>query len=186
MWWLFFHLLVALVEGYKTVYLCHLDSYTVTVCTGYPVSFHVVTLHLPTRCLVYRFLHRSHGSGYLITCVRYRFLHRSHGSGYLITCVRCSHCSVVMVSGTREQWLQRHLRVVVTVWSLCPPCTISMLCLVDDWWNRSFALYKQGSLLTHLQAAYLCVGQVTQAIDAGLTLDIPGRQTFKHISLTSR
>ena len=24
-----------LVEGYKTVYLCHLDSYTVTVCNGY-------------------------------------------------------------------------------------------------------------------------------------------------------
>ena len=23
-----------LVEGYKTVYLCHLDSYTVTVCNG--------------------------------------------------------------------------------------------------------------------------------------------------------
>ena len=29
-WRLFFHLLVALVEGYKTVYLCFLDSYTVT------------------------------------------------------------------------------------------------------------------------------------------------------------
>ena len=27
-----------LVEGYKTVYLCHLDSYTVTVCNGYLVS----------------------------------------------------------------------------------------------------------------------------------------------------
>ena len=26
-----------LVEGYKTVYLCHLDSYTVTVCNGYLV-----------------------------------------------------------------------------------------------------------------------------------------------------
>ena len=36
-----FHLLVALVEGYKTVYLCHLDSYTVTMCTGYLVSSHV-------------------------------------------------------------------------------------------------------------------------------------------------
>ena len=33
-----------LVEGYKTVYLCHLDSYTVTVCNGYLVSFHVVTV----------------------------------------------------------------------------------------------------------------------------------------------
>ena len=51
-----------LVEGYKTVYLCHLDSYTVTVCNGYLVSFHVVTMQLPTRCLVDRFLHRPHGS----------------------------------------------------------------------------------------------------------------------------
>ena len=40
-----------LVEGYKTVYLCHLDSYTVTVCNGYLVSSHVVTVQLPTRCL---------------------------------------------------------------------------------------------------------------------------------------
>ena len=58
-----------LVEGYKTVYLCHLDSYTVTVCNGYLVPSHVVTVQLPTRCLVDRFLHRPHGSGYLITCV---------------------------------------------------------------------------------------------------------------------
>ena len=58
-----------LVEGYKTVYLCHLDSYTVTVCNGYLVSAHVVTVQLPTRCLVDRFLHRPHGSGYLITYV---------------------------------------------------------------------------------------------------------------------
>ena len=33
-----------LVEGYKTVYLCHLDSYTVTVCNRYLVSSHVVTV----------------------------------------------------------------------------------------------------------------------------------------------
>ena len=33
-----------LVEGYKTVYLCHLDSYTVTVCNGYLVSSHAVTV----------------------------------------------------------------------------------------------------------------------------------------------
>ena len=33
-----------LVEGYKTVYLCHLDSYTVTVCNGYLVSSHTVTV----------------------------------------------------------------------------------------------------------------------------------------------
>ena len=86
-WWLFFHLLVALVKGYKTMYLCYLDSYTVTVCTctGYLVSSHVVTVQLPTRCLVERFVHRP------------------HGSGYLITCVWCSHCSVVTVLGTREQ-----------------------------------------------------------------------------------
>ena len=57
------------VEGYKTVYLCHLDFYTVTVCNGYLVSSHVVTLQLPTRCLVDRFLHRPHVSGYLTTCV---------------------------------------------------------------------------------------------------------------------
>ena len=30
-----------LVEGYKTMYLCHLDSYTVTVCNGYLLSSHV-------------------------------------------------------------------------------------------------------------------------------------------------
>ena len=70
-----------LVEGYKTVYLCHLDSYTVTVCNGYLVSSHVVTVQLPTRCLVDRFLHRPNGRGYLITCVS----------------------DVVTVSGTREQ-----------------------------------------------------------------------------------
>ena len=33
-----------LVEGYKTMYLCHLDSYTVTVCNGYLVSSHAVTV----------------------------------------------------------------------------------------------------------------------------------------------
>ena len=37
-----------LVEGYKTVYLCHLDSYTVTVCNGYLVYSHVV----PGSCLL--------------------------------------------------------------------------------------------------------------------------------------
>ena len=57
------------VEGYKTLYLCHLDSYTVTVCNGYLVSSHVVTVQLPTRCLVDRFLHRPHGSGYIIMCM---------------------------------------------------------------------------------------------------------------------
>ena len=58
-----------LVEGYKTVYLCHLDSYTVPVCNRYLVSSHVVTVQVLTRCLVYRFLHRPHGNGYLYTCV---------------------------------------------------------------------------------------------------------------------
>ena len=135
-----------LVEGYKTVYLCHLDSYTVqrfskvgprgrgrewatlgvhplswllsndwleevcstltkgtfssrlllsnqdkgctpsvahslplppgfcstclvTVYNGYLASSHVVTVQLPTRFLVDKFLHRPHVSDYLITCV---------------------------------------------------------------------------------------------------------------------
>ena len=69
MWRLSSYLLVALVEGYKTVHLCHLDSYTVTVCNGYLVSSQVVIVQLPTRCLVGRFLRRPHGCGYLITCV---------------------------------------------------------------------------------------------------------------------
>ena len=60
-------LLVVLFACYKTV--CHFDSYTVTVCTRYLVSSHVVTVQLPTRCLVDRYLHKPHGSGYLITCV---------------------------------------------------------------------------------------------------------------------
>ena len=55
--------------SYKTVYLCHLDSYTVTVCNRYLMSSNVVTVQLLTRYLVDRFLHRSHGSWYLITCV---------------------------------------------------------------------------------------------------------------------
>ena len=58
----------------QTMYLCCLDSYTVTVCNGYLVSSHAVTMHLPTGCLVDRLLHRPHGL-----------------------------CSVVTVSGTREQ-----------------------------------------------------------------------------------
>ena len=69
MWLLASHLLVALVEGYKTMYLCHLDSYPVAVCNRYLVSSHVVTVQLPTRCLVDRFIHRPHGSGYLIMCM---------------------------------------------------------------------------------------------------------------------
>ena len=36
---------------------------------GNLLSSHVVTVQLPIRCLVDRFLCRSHGSGYLITCV---------------------------------------------------------------------------------------------------------------------
>ena len=58
-----------LVEGYKTVYLCHLDSYTVTVCNSYLVSSHAVTEQLPTRCLIDQFLRRPNGSGYQIMCV---------------------------------------------------------------------------------------------------------------------
>ena len=60
---------MALVEGYKTVHLSHLDSYTVTVCARYLVSSYVVIVQLPTRWLVDRFLYRPHGSEYLITCV---------------------------------------------------------------------------------------------------------------------
>ena len=58
-----------LLEGYRTVYLCRLDSYTVTVCDGYLVYSHVVTVQLPSRCLVDKFLYRPHGSGYLIKFV---------------------------------------------------------------------------------------------------------------------
>ena len=53
----------------KSVYMCHLDFYTVTVCNEYLMSFHIVTVQLPTRCLIVEFLHRPHGSGYLITCL---------------------------------------------------------------------------------------------------------------------
>ena len=60
-----------LVEGYKTVYLCHRPPWFLhSDCMyRYLVSSHVVTVQLPTRYLVDRFLHRAHGSGYLITCV---------------------------------------------------------------------------------------------------------------------
>ena len=91
---------MALVEGYKTVYLCHLDSYTVTVCNGYLVSSYVVTVQLPTRCLVDRFLHRPYGTGYLITCVS----------------------DVVTVQQSRCRGLEDSdyiVTVVVTVYSLC-------------------------------------------------------------------
>ena len=56
------------------------ELYTVTACNGYLVSSHVDTVQLPTRCLVDRFLHRPHGSGYLTTCmsdvVTVQILHR--------------------------------------------------------------------------------------------------------------
>ena len=41
----------------------------VCLFNGYLVSSHVLTVQLSTKCLVDRFLHRPHGSGYLITCV---------------------------------------------------------------------------------------------------------------------
>ena len=44
MWWLFYDMFVALVAGYKTVYLCHLDYYTVIqwLCViVYQVAAHV-------------------------------------------------------------------------------------------------------------------------------------------------
>ena len=98
MWLLYFHIQVTLMEGHKTVYLCHLDSYTVTVCAGYLVSSHVI-VQLPTRCLVDRFPHRPHGSGYLITYVS----------------------DVVTVQYSRCRGLENsdYIVVVVTVWSLC-------------------------------------------------------------------
>ena len=38
-----------IVAGYKTIYLCHLDSNKVTVCNWVPtVSAHEVTVKLPT------------------------------------------------------------------------------------------------------------------------------------------
>ena len=88
------------VEGYKTVYLSHLDSYTVTVCNGYLVSSHVVTVQLPTSCLVDRLLHRPHGSGYLITCVSD------------VVTIQQSQCM-----GLEKQWRHRHSdsHCVVTV-----------------------------------------------------------------------
>ena len=58
MWWQSSHLLAALVEDYKTVYLCHLDSYTVTVHNSYLVSSHVSYLLDKLRYLADRFLHR--------------------------------------------------------------------------------------------------------------------------------
>ena len=52
MWWLYFHLLVAQVAGYKTICLCHLDSYTVTVCycipSWYPCSDSAVAFQVPS------------------------------------------------------------------------------------------------------------------------------------------
>ena len=48
MWWLYLDLLVALVADYGTMYLYHLDSYTVTVCyCVYLVIAHVVVVQLP-------------------------------------------------------------------------------------------------------------------------------------------
>ena len=60
MWRLFFHLqvLVALTSGHKTVYLRHLDCFTVTALLG------TVTVQLPTRYLEARFLHGLQGSRY--------------------------------------------------------------------------------------------------------------------------
>ena len=72
MWWLFVHLLVALVEGYKTVYLCHLDSY----------SSHVYQVPSVFQC--------SDGRCSCLPCLD-RFPHRSCDvSAYLIICGVCS------------------------------------------------------------------------------------------------
>ena len=52
--WLVTILSPTIVECYKTVYLCHLDSYTQWLDCAYrvQVSSHVVSVQLPTRCLV--------------------------------------------------------------------------------------------------------------------------------------
>ena len=85
----------------QTLYLCHLDSYTATVChwssvpsvIARPVVYivsdslclrkHVVMVQLPTitRYLVARFPHWPQGSS-------------------PVPCLRCSHCPVVTVSET--------------------------------------------------------------------------------------
>ena len=105
MWWLFFQLLIALVKGYKSMYLCHfvIDSYIVTVCTGYLV------LRIPMYTVAYK---------YRCLC---RFLHKPNDRGWIpnkcVTDTDCSHCSVVTLSVTREQWLHSHSgsHCVVTV-----------------------------------------------------------------------
>ena len=86
--WLSSHLLVALVEGYKTIYLCHLDAYLVTVLciTGtssvFPCCDHVVAFKVPCR--------------QISSEVTWKWIPNNK-------CAWCSHCSVVTVLHAREK-----------------------------------------------------------------------------------
>ena len=60
---------MALVEGYKTVYPCYLDSYTVTMCKWVPSHCSSDTVQLSTRYLVTRFLNGPHRSRYPVLLV---------------------------------------------------------------------------------------------------------------------
>ena len=63
-----------------------------------------------------------------------------------IYCTKCSHYSVVvMVSGTREQWLHCHSG------SHC----------VGDWWSKSFALYMEQQQ-TLVQHSCMCIFIILQ------------------------
>ena len=98
---------MALVEGYKTVYLCQLNSDCVyRVPSVFPCSDRAVAYLVPTiadrvmrtrkqrrvsrilRVCEERARVRSEYSfTKLLEIIVDRFLHRSHGSGYLIKCV---------------------------------------------------------------------------------------------------
>ena len=54
-----------IVTRYKTLYLCHLDPYTVTMWYWVPSHCPSITVQLPTRYFVARFLHiLKLGNGY--------------------------------------------------------------------------------------------------------------------------
>ena len=98
MLWLDSDLVVTILSPPSGPNLYHLDSYTVTMCTGYLVSSYVVGVQLPTRYLVDRFLHRPH-SGCLLTCVVTVQLSRCWGlenSDYIVTLVVTVPCRWLM------------------------------------------------------------------------------------------
>ena len=70
MWWIYFHLFVALVTGYKTKYISVPPWFlhSVYFVIVYLVGAHVVTVQLPTRCLVATFLHQPEGSTWCCVC----------------------------------------------------------------------------------------------------------------------